>query len=196
MAEEKTITRTYTVPLRRGFANTPRHRRTHKAVRVLKEFLVKHFKATDVKLGKHLNDLLWENGIRNPPPKVKVTGTKDKDGIVKVELEGKAYAEFKVKEKTERNQTFQEKLKGKVSGTKGTEEPEAKAPKADVKATTPTTEAKPIAKKTVPKKSKTELKKEVPEEKAPALKKESPKPAVVKTETSKPETKPEAKKEE
>lgn len=118
------ITRTYTIPLRRKYANTPRHKRTHKAVRVLREFLVQHMKSEDVKIGKHLNEHLWQNGIRNPPSKVTVVATKDKDNSVKVELEGKQYVDFKVKEVTNKDQTFKEKLQSKVAAAKGSSDKE------------------------------------------------------------------------
>lgn len=138
MAEE--IKRNYTIPLRRGYANTPRYKRTHKAIRVLKAFLIQHFKTEDIKLGKELNEFMWRHGIKNPPSRVKVTAVQDKDGVVKVELEGKEYVEFKVKEKTEKNQSFQEKLKGKVAAAKDAPE---EAPKTT---STPTTEKQPAVK--------------------------------------------------
>jgi len=45
-------------------------------------------KSDDIKLGKELNDKLWEKGIQNPPHHVKVVVTKDDEGVVKAELEG------------------------------------------------------------------------------------------------------------
>jgi len=113
MVEE--IKRTYIIPLRRGFFNTPRYKRTNKAVTVLKNFLMKHMKSEEIKLGKHLNEFLWKNGIKNPPGKVRVDVVKTKEGIVKAELSGKKYVDFKMKEKTDKNKTFKEKLKDKVT---------------------------------------------------------------------------------
>ena len=75
------IKREYIIPLRRGFANTPRYKRTNKAVRVLKEFIKKHMKSEEIRLGKKLNEFLWKDGIKNPPAKVNVIVTKDKDNI-------------------------------------------------------------------------------------------------------------------
>ena len=146
MAEE--ITRTYTVPLRQGFSETPRYKRTNKAMRVLKGFIVKHMKSENIKIGKKLNELIWQNGIKNPPGKVKVTATKDKEGVVKVELEGVKYLDFKVQEKVDKNQSFKEKLQNKVQTTKDdskTEEKPVKA-KAETKVDKPATvEKKPLA---------------------------------------------------
>lgn len=102
--------RTYTVPLRRGFSKTPRYKRTNKAVRVLREFLQKHTKADEVKLGQHLNAFLWERGIRNPPPRVRVTVTM-KDGVALAELEGKKFTRIEPpQERQEQPQGLKERL--------------------------------------------------------------------------------------
>jgi large subunit ribosomal protein L31e len=86
--ETKTIERTYTIPLRREFLKTPRWKRTKKAVSAAKQFLSKHMKSDNVKLGESINKELWKHGIKNPPGKVKVTVSKDDKGIVKAEMFG------------------------------------------------------------------------------------------------------------
>lgn len=80
--------RTYNVPLRKGYLNTPAHKKAKKAVSVLKEFLAKHMKSKTVLIGKHLNEELWKHGIKNPPHHVKVVVSKDAEGVVKAELHG------------------------------------------------------------------------------------------------------------
>ena len=87
------LERTYNVPLRRKWVNVPKHRRAKKAVFALREFLKKHMKSDDVKLGKYVNELLWKHGMKNPPHHVKVTAVKDDKGVVKAELEGKTFEE-------------------------------------------------------------------------------------------------------
>ncbi len=89
-AAKPTLERVYNVPLRKEYQKSPRWRRTKKAVNALREFLQKHMKSEEVKLGKELNELLWQHGIRNPPHHVKVTATKDEKGIVRAELFGAA----------------------------------------------------------------------------------------------------------
>jgi len=88
--ETKNIEREYVVPLRHKFQLVPRYKKTTKAVKTLKEFLVKHMKIRDkdlnkIKLDKSVNEYLWARGIRNPPSKVKVRAIKDGE-FVKVEL--------------------------------------------------------------------------------------------------------------
>lgn len=95
MADKKTpeitLERTYNIPLRREYLKVPNWRRTEKAVTATREFLKRHLKAESVdkvKLGKELNEELWKHGIKNPPHHVKVTVTKDKEGLVRAELFG------------------------------------------------------------------------------------------------------------
>lgn len=90
-AESKTeLEREYIVPLRKGFLNVPHYRRAKKAVKILKEFMVRHMNIRDgdtrkVKVNIHLNNEIWFRGIRNPLHKIKVIAKKV-DGIVYVEL--------------------------------------------------------------------------------------------------------------
>ena len=87
MAEK--IERTYTVPLRREYLKVPNYRRTEKASRALREFLVKHMKSDTIKVGKFLNEHIWMHGMKNPPHHVKVNAVKVPEGIVYAELFGK-----------------------------------------------------------------------------------------------------------
>lgn len=97
------LERTYNVPLRKEWLKSPRYRRSKKAVTALKEFIVKHMKASNIKIGKHLNEEVWKHGIKNPPHHIKVNAVKDSEGLVKVELFGKPIEEVakkpEVKEK-------------------------------------------------------------------------------------------------
>ena len=85
---EKTLERTYNVPLRREYLKAPRWQRTKKAVTALRQFLAKHMKAEEVKLSKELNEEMWKHGIKNPPHQIKVKAVKDDKGVVKAELFG------------------------------------------------------------------------------------------------------------
>jgi large subunit ribosomal protein L31e len=150
--EEKKVVleRAYVVPLRKEWLKAPRWNRTKKAVKALKEFVKKHMKAVEVKLGKHINKELWKHGIKNPPHKVKVNCSKDDKGIVTAEMVGAPVE----KPKEEPKKTVKKAVEGKVVEEKKDEKKETK------------TEAK------------TEVKKEAPkEEKKPEVKKEEAKPA-------------------
>ena len=82
------IERTYTIPLRREFRKVAGWKKTKKAVRAVKEFLQKHMKSDNVKLSTTLNEKLWKHGIKNPPHHIKVSVSKDENGVVNAELFG------------------------------------------------------------------------------------------------------------
>jgi large subunit ribosomal protein L31e len=95
MAEKKEIKKTenekiYVIPIREKIRVVPRYKKTNKAIKTVKEFLVRHMKIRDrdlnkIKLDSYLNEFLWNRGIKNPPHKVKVKAIKQGE-IVKVEL--------------------------------------------------------------------------------------------------------------
>ena len=88
--KQNIIEKEYTIPLREKVRAVPRYKKTNKAVRTIKEFLVRHMKIYDgdlnkIKIDKYLNEYLWFRGIRKPPYKVKVKAKREGE-IVKVEL--------------------------------------------------------------------------------------------------------------
>jgi len=118
MAEKE---RTYNIPLRKEWLKVPIYERTPKAVRALKEFIQKHMKTEEIKVGKYLNKELWKNGNKNPPHKVNVTAKwgEEKDAkYVKVELVGAPEEE----KKEEKKKGILSKLKGEKKEEKKEEE--------------------------------------------------------------------------
>jgi large subunit ribosomal protein L31e len=118
MAEEK-IERTYNIPLRRDWLHVPKYKRAKKAIRAIREFLSQHMKVPEkeVKIGKAMNDYVWDHGMKNPPHHVKVIVIKDKDGKVSAELVGAAVEKkdakkakpVKAEEKAEKAEKAEEK---------------------------------------------------------------------------------------
>ena len=82
------LERTYNVPLRKAFLKVPRQKRSKKAITALREFLVKHMKSNDVRIGRHANMKVWQNGIRNPPHHIEIVAKKDETGKVTAEIVG------------------------------------------------------------------------------------------------------------
>src|SRR3989344_152355 len=82
---EKTSTsfeREYIIPLSEKFRKVPRYKRANKAIRTIKEFLVRHMKIRsrelkNIKVDKFLNEVIWARGIKNPPFKIKVKALKE-----------------------------------------------------------------------------------------------------------------------
>lgn len=113
------LERTYTIPLRKEILKKPKHKRAKKAVTAVKKFLTRHMKVEDPKkllIGRELNKKIWEHGIKNPPTKVRVTATKDDEGIVRVELEGVKFVDRKKEKKEEKPETAIDKVKKMVEG--------------------------------------------------------------------------------
>ncbi len=82
------LERTYTIPLRKEWLKAPRYRRAKRTVAAVREFLTRHMKPTELKLGRYLNLEIWKHGMRNPPPRIRVTAKKDDKGVVTAELLG------------------------------------------------------------------------------------------------------------
>jgi len=153
------LERTYNIPLRRRIIYVPDYMRVKKSVRVVKEFLIKHMKGTEVKLGKYLNNALWSKGLRNPLHHIKVTAVKGEDNIIRAELFGKKYDEptkdemekadeqKEEKKKKERKEAKQEKP---AKEEKNKEKPEASAKQTGEK------KEKPAIKKEVKESEKSE----------------------------------------
>lgn len=72
--------RIYNIPLRKEAMKAPRYMRANKAMRALKEFLQKHIKQKDIKIGKYLNQKILERGKYHFPHHVKVRVFSEKVG--------------------------------------------------------------------------------------------------------------------
>lgn len=81
------IERVYTVPLGRAWV-AQKYRRSEKAMSLLRKFVERHMKPTEMIIDPSVNEAIWSRGIRNPPRKIRVKMTKDDDGVVTVELVG------------------------------------------------------------------------------------------------------------
>lgn len=97
--EEIVEERTYTVPLGKAWIMPPR-KRSPRAVRMLRSFMIKHMKMEVRKEGEgeeeeepkklvisnEVNERIWGRGVEKPPRKIRVRAAKDKDGNVTVYL--------------------------------------------------------------------------------------------------------------
>ena len=86
-SEEKILEeRVYVVPLRKLMRGSRGLQRAKKAIKVLKHFVSKHMHSENVKIMEEVNQQVWNNGIRNPPRKIKIRAVRTEDNIVKVYL--------------------------------------------------------------------------------------------------------------
>jgi large subunit ribosomal protein L31e len=116
------LEREYIIPLRKKVKIVPRYKKTNKAVRTIKEFLVRHMKIRDrdlkkVRIDKYLNEYLWHQGIRHPPIRVKVKAIKE-DDLVRVYL-AESEVPAKLKFKKLREEKITKKAKEIIEGKKG-----------------------------------------------------------------------------
>lgn len=118
------LERTYIIPLRKNFIKRAKYKRAKRAVNIVREFLTRHMKSDDVKLGQMINRELWRRGIKNPPGKIKVVAIKDDKGVVKAELFGHKYVEKKREVKVEKSKL--EQLKEKMLGKEAEKKEESK----------------------------------------------------------------------
>ncbi len=97
MAKEKKtepkiiLQREYIVPLRQEWLKVATYKRATKAVKALKQFMVKHMKIYDrdlrkIKVDITLNNELRYRGMKKPPAKIKVKAIKYDNDTVRVEL--------------------------------------------------------------------------------------------------------------
>jgi large subunit ribosomal protein L31e len=83
--EEIIDERIYIIPLAKA-RKGPRNKRTKKAIRYLREYMVRHFKPESLVITQEVNEKIWERSIQKPPRKIKVRATKNIDGLVVVYL--------------------------------------------------------------------------------------------------------------
>ena len=126
------IEREYIIPLREKCRVVPRYKKTPKAIRTVKEFLVKHMKIYDkdlrkIKIDGYLNEYLWFRGIRSPPHKIKVKAIKEiTDGKESVKVELVDYPD-KLKFKKLRAEKLDKKSQEAVSKKKSEKHVEEKS---------------------------------------------------------------------
>ena len=115
MVEKKLekLEREYVIPLREKCRPVPRYKKTNKAVKTIKEFLVRHMKIRDgdlkkIKIDKYLNEVIWSNGIKNPPHKIKVKAVKEGDIVIVTAVELPKKVQFKKAREEKREKTVKD----------------------------------------------------------------------------------------
>lgn len=90
----------FTIPLREAYKKK-KIKRAPYAVGIVRNYLKVHMKSSDIKLGAHLNEKLWERGPKKTARRVRVKAVMD-GKTVKAELLGFDYREFRAAPKTEK----------------------------------------------------------------------------------------------
>ncbi len=130
------LEREYIIPLRRQWKKVPEYKRANKAVKAIKQFLVKHMKIYDRDLRKIKIDILLNNelrfrGMKKPPVKIKVKAIKQNNDIVKVSLvEIPKILQYKIDREKRKRQEKEKKVK-KTAEEKAKTEAAAKEEKTE-----------------------------------------------------------------
>lgn len=163
----------YTIPLRDAWKGAYKYR-AKKSIFVIREFVKRHAKTENVKIGQELNQEIWENGRKNPPRKVKVQVVSH-DGAMWVELQGVKINFPKKKEEKKEEAAAEEKAP--ETKEEKIEAPKEKEPEQEKKEAKEHNAKAPEEKKAEDKKStesQTKLKKDTDESKARKPSKKSP----------------------
>lgn len=148
------LEREYIVPLRREWLKVPTYKRANKAVKALKEFIVRHMKVYDRDLRKaridiYLNNEIRFRGMRYPPAKIRVKAIKYENGEVLVKLvELPKHIEFEIARNARRETESLKKLSEKNTEQRETEKEAGKMAKEQAKNENPNEEKKEAKEKT------------------------------------------------
>ena len=135
------LERIYTIPMAKAY-DYIRTKRARRAIKVIREFALRHMKAEDAKISEGVNAAIFRNGMQKPPRRIKVRIVKGEDAVAKVWLIGE---EEKIKEDAKKKDDAKkaaekkvEEAKPKAEAKKAEEKPaSAIAPKPEAKDTSP-----------------------------------------------------------
>ena len=118
--------RIYTINLRKATLKAPRWEKSKRSVAFVREFLKRHMKGDEIRIGKSITEEIWKSGNQNPPAKIRIHAVdreeEDKKVII-AELLGVAFPEEKEKKKKEKKKEKEEKKEEKVEEKKTEEKP-------------------------------------------------------------------------
>lgn len=135
------LERIYTIPMAKAY-DYIRTKRARRAIKVIREFALRHMKAEDAKISEGVNAAIFRNGMQKPPRRIKVRIVKGEDAVAKVWLIGE---EEKIKELAKKKEDAKKAAEKKLSDAKPKAEtakkeeakPAAAAPKQEAKDTAP-----------------------------------------------------------
>ena len=115
----------YTINLGKQLKNTPRWRRSRRAMNIIRNYLKKHMKAEKVKIGKSITESVWKRGDQKPPSKIRIKAILTDEDIVKAEILGVIFPEElkKPEKKKEKKEEKKEEVKEEKKPEKKEEKP-------------------------------------------------------------------------
>lgn len=131
-----TLERIYTIPLSDAYEYI-RTKRARRAIKLVREFALRHMKAEEAKISEGVNSLVFRDGMQKPPRRIKVRIAKGDDSVAKVWLVGE---EEKIKEASEKKKKESEAKAAEAKKKEEASKPkpaEKKAEAAPAKAEAP-----------------------------------------------------------
>ena len=104
--------RIYTINLRKATLKAPRWEKSKRSVAFVREFLKRHMKGDEIRIGKSITEEIWKSGNQNPPAKIRIHAVdreEEDKKVILAELLGVAFAEEKEKKKKEKKKEKEEK---------------------------------------------------------------------------------------
>lgn len=88
MAVEETVIeeRIYTIPFYPKLAYSKRIKRAPRAIRILREFVQRHMKATNIIIASEVNERIWSKGREKPPRRIRVRCLRTAEDKIEVHL--------------------------------------------------------------------------------------------------------------
>jgi len=107
----------FVINLRRELLRVPRQQKSKRALSTIREYLKRHMKAKEIKIGDSINKEIWSGSDWNPPGKLKIKAIKNDEDVVVAELFGEVFEEEltktvetkKTEEEAEKNEEESEK---------------------------------------------------------------------------------------
>ncbi|MFQ6125519.1 MAG: 50S ribosomal protein L31e [Candidatus Heimdallarchaeota archaeon] len=88
MAVEETVIeeRIYTIPFYPKLTYSKRVKRAPRAIRILREFVQRHMKATNIIIAPEVNKRIWSKGREKPPRRIRVRCLRTAEDKIEVHL--------------------------------------------------------------------------------------------------------------
>ena len=102
------IEKIYTINLKKATTKTPRWKRAKKSMSFIREFLKRHMKADEIRIGKSITEKVWMYGGKKIPNKIRIKAVETEEGekeekrkVIKAELLEEIIPEELTEEKVE-----------------------------------------------------------------------------------------------
>ena len=78
--------RIFTINLRKATLEARRWEKSKKTVAIIRNYLKRHMKADEIKIGKSITEKIWSGGNQNPPNKIRIIAVESEEGEDKIKF--------------------------------------------------------------------------------------------------------------